>query len=557
MTIDCQTERLLPIASQPAEAEGMDPGVAARSAFEIQDLLCATRSQARVPGGAMRPLAWAAGGLLLLLTGCLATLVPPDVGDFYDPGAAERYPERNPVIVIPGFLSSRLVDVDSGAVIWGAVGGNYADPGTPEGARLIALSLRDEVPAEGDKRKIPSPNVRPDGVLDSFRIHALSVRLKPYYEILRALGEAGYRDEDLSREVDFGGEHLNSFQFAYDWRLDNAENARRLHGFILEKAAYCRTDRRRRGLPAGEIRFDLIAHSMGGLLTRYYLRYGPRPLPADGSLPELTWEGARHVERAILVAPPNGGALQAALNMIQGVRHAPALPFYDALLNGTFPSAYQLYPRARHGAVVDAGDRTRRLDLLDPELWEQAGWGLAARDKDQLLQWLLPEVDDAGERRRLALTYQRRMLQRADQFQRALDLPASPPAGTELFLLAGDSIETPSVLAVDPQSGEVEVVARGPGDGRVTRASALMDERAGGPAGPTAAERVSPVAWREVAFMSRKHSRMSGGRVFADRVAYWLLESSRADPRQRASVDHRYAAELEADAEDHDSPPGR
>ncbi len=464
-------------------------------------------------------LAWVAGAVLTL-TGCVATLVPTDFDDFYDPRAAERYPDRNPVIVIPGFLGSRLVDAESGAVIWGAVGGNYADPDTPQGARLIALSLRDGL--EGNKRKNLSPAIRPDGVLDRFRIRALALRLKPYHEILRALSEAGYRDEDLiRRDVDFGDRHLNSFQFAYDWRLDNAANARRLHEFILEKAAYCRSDRRRRGLPAGEVRFDLIAHSMGGLLARYYLRYGPQPLPADGSPPELTWEGARHVERAILVAPPNGGAVKAALNMIRGVRHAPGLPFYDALLNGTFPSAYQLFPRARQGAVVDARDRSRHLDLLDPELWQRAGWGLAARDREELLGWLLPEIEDASERRRLALAYQRRMLRLAAQFQRALDRPASPPAGTELFLIAGDSLKTPSVLAVDPESGAVEIVARDPGDGSVTRASAVM--------GPS-------VAWRELAFTSRRHSRMSGGKVFADRIAHWLLESPRPSRAPRIAA---------------------
>lgn len=465
----------------------------------------------------MRRLPWVAGVLwLVLLSGCLATLVPADFENFYDSAAAERFPGRNPVIVIPGFLGTRLVDDDSGAVIWGAVGGNYANPDTEIGARLIARSLRDDV---------PSPRVRPDGVLDSFRIKALSLRLKPYYEILRALGEAGYRDEDLARhDVDFAGEHLNSFQFAYDWRLDNSENARRLHDFILEKAAYCRQDRQRRGLPAREVRFDLIAHSMGGLLTRYYLRYGPQPLPEDGSPPTLTWEGARHVERVILVATPNGGAVKAALNMIRGVRHVPGLPFYDAMLNGTFPSAYQLFPRARHGTVVDARDPSQALDLLDPELWQQAGWGLAARDREELLAWLLPDIEDAEERRRLALAYQGRMLRRAGQFQRALDLPATPPHGTELFLLAGDSNDTAAVLAVDPESGTAEVIDRGPGDGSVTRASALMDERKD----QASAELISPIAWRETVFTSRKHTRMSGGRVFADRIGFWLLESPRA-----------------------------
>ena len=493
----------------------------------------------------MKPTLRVTGCLsLLLLTGCLATLVPPDFENFFDSEAAKRYPDRNPVIVIPGFLGTRLVDADSGTVIWGAVGGNFADPDTPEGSRLLALSLRDDV---------SSPNVQPGGVLDRFRFRVLSVRLKSYHEILHALGEAGYRDEDLSRRVDFGDERLNSFQFAYDWRLSNADNARRLHEFILEKAAYCRTDRQRRGLRVGEIRFDLIAHSMGGLLARYYLRYGPQPLPADGSLPELTWEGAHHVERAILVATPNAGAAQAALSMTRGVRHSPGLPHYDAMLNGTYPAPYQLLPRSRHGATVDARDPTRRLDLLDPDLWEQAGWGLANRDQEERLQWLLPDIGDANERRRLALAYQRKMLRHAGQFQRAMDVPASPPEGTELFLIAGTAEPTPSVLAIDPETGEVEVVGYSPGDGRVPRFNALMR----GPsetqmemepgvesleARPRDSEPEPPIAWRDTVFTARKHSRMSGGRVFADRVAYWLLELpreelSRGDDRRQAPAD--------------------
>ncbi|MEM7587569.1 MAG: hypothetical protein AAF560_29545 [Acidobacteriota bacterium] len=449
-----------------------------------------------------------------VLTGCLATLAPVDLDDFFDPAAAERFPERNPVIVIPGFLGSRLVDAESGRVVWGEVGGGYAAPDTPEGARVIARSLRDDV---------PSPDVRPDGVLDHLRFRKVSLRLRPYFKILHTLSAAGYRDEDLSRRLDddFEGQHLNSFQFDYDWRLDNAANARRLHAFIRDKTSYCRRQRQLHGQPEKAIRFDVIAHSMGGLLTRYYLRYGPQPLPEDGSLPELTWEGTRHIARVILVAPPNAGAIKPAVNLIEGVRHGPGFPFYDPLLNGTFPSGYQLLARSRDGAYVDARDPSRALeDFLDPELWERHGWGLAAPDKDTLLQWLLPDVSDHASRRQIALAYQRRMLRLADQFQRALDLPARPPAGTELFLLAGDTMPTPATLAVDPETGGVVVQGYGPGDGSVLRSSAMAT-----PA--SAADPQPAIRWRNIVFIDRKHSRMALDPVFADRVVYWLLEAKR------------------------------
>ncbi len=463
-----------------------------------------------------------AGATAVLLTGCLATLTPVDLRDFFDPVAAKRFPERNPVIVIPGFLGSRLVDAESGRVVWGEVGGHYAAPSTPEGARIIARSMRDDV---------ASPNVQPDGVLDHFRFRHVSLRLRPYFKILRTLSAAGYRDEDLSRRLgdDFDGQDLNSFQFDYDWRLDNAANAQRLHAFIREKTNYCRQQHQLNDEPEQEIRFDIIAHSMGGLLTRYYLRYGPQPLPADGSLPELTWEGARHIGRVILVAPPNAGSVKAALNMIEGVRHAPGFPFYDALLNGTFPSGYQLFPRARHDAYVDAEDPSRNAgSLLDPDLWERHDWGLAARDKDTMLQWLLPDVPAAEARRRIALDYQHRMLRLADQFQRALDLPATPPEGTDIFLIAGDSMPTPATLAIDAETGEVEILTYDRGDGSVLRSSALLhQELAATPSDGVAIRPVSPIAFKATVFIPRKHSRMSLDPIFADRVVYWLLEAKR------------------------------
>lgn len=102
-------------------------------------------------------------------------------------------------------------------------------------------------------------------------------------------------------------------------------------------------------------------------------------------------------------------------------------------------------------------------------------WGLASPDQDRVLQVLLPDAD-ATERRRIALAYQRRCLEQARQFQQAVDLPASPPPGTELYLIAGDAVPTAAVVAIDLDSGEIEIVAQGPGDGTVLRSSALMDE---------------------------------------------------------------------------------
>ena len=108
--------------------------------------------------------------------------------------------------------------------------------------------------------------------------------------------------------------------------------------------------------------------------------------------------------------------------------------------------------------------------------------------------------------------------------------PATPPPGTSLYLAAGDSEPTEAVLAVDLETGELEALAREPGDGVVTRSSALLDERAG-------AERAgrpwrpgieTPIAWDRVGFVFADHLAMTRDPSFTDNLLFLLLE----DPRE-------------------------
>jgi pimeloyl-ACP methyl ester carboxylesterase len=368
----------------------------------------------------------------------------------------------------------------------------------------------------------------PAGVLDSFRVSLLGLPIeqRAYINILQSLGAGGYRDEEIGRAaIDYGGGHFTCFQFPYDWRRDNIENARKLHEFILEKKAYVESVMRKElGIENPVAKFDIVAHSMGGLVTRYYLRYGAQDLREDGSPPELTWAGAEHVERAILVGTPNAGSVYALIQLIEGIRFAPLLPSYGPGILGTMTAIYELMPRARHGALVDLEDRSVKLDPFDPALWERLGWGLASPRNDEELKALLPEAPDAAARRRIALDHLRKCLERARGFNEALDRPARPPEGLELCLFAGDAVPTPAVLGVDQKTGAVRVLETAPGDGTVPRTSALMDERVGSEWRPSL---VSPVDWSRVTFLFTDHLGMTGDPAFTDNVLYLLLE----DPR--------------------------
>ncbi len=452
----------------------------------------------------------------MLLRGTTRTDI--DLGALYDASAQRHGPDRNPVVVIHGIGGSRLVDGATGTVAWGAFAGDYADPRGPAGARLLALPMREGIPL-GDLRD----GVASDGAIAAFpfRLAGVPLQHRIYADILQALGVGGYRGE-VADDVDYGDDHVTCFEFHYDWRRDNVENARRLHAFLLEKRAFVQAEYEARyGTANADVRFDLVAHSMGALVARYYLRYGAADLPAaPDSVPPVTWAGADLVERAVFVSPPNAGSAAAFVQLVEGRAHGPSLPEYPPVILGTFPSWYQLIPRGRHGALLVDGRPVE--DLLDPVLWERMGWGLLDPDGDRVLQWLLPTATTRAERRRIALDHLRKGLARAGQFQRALDTPARPPDGLSLYLFAGDAISTPAVLAAEAGGG-VRVAERGPGDNAVLRTSALLDERVGG---GRDARVDSPIGWRQVVFLPSDHKAITSSRTFTDNLLYILLDAS-------------------------------
>lgn len=472
---------------------------------------------------------WAGLIALLWLCGCADhERKGPELRVLYEPAAQTEGPDRNPIIVIPGILGSRLVEAGTGRIVWGAFDSGYADPKDPADAHLIALPLDSE---EQDGV------VKADGVLDrlSVRLAGVAFDIQAYVGILSTLGVGGYRDQALGlNAIDYGNNHFTCFQFPYDWRRDNVENAKRLKAFIDEKRAYVQAEYKKRfGMDHAPVKFDLVAHSMGGLLARYFLMYGTADLPADGSLPELTWAGARDIERAILVATPNAGAVDALRQLVGGKSIGPFLPYYPPALLGTFPSVYQLLPRPEHGHVVwdnATGEPVR--DLLDPALWQRLGWGLAAPDQEAVLATLMPTITDPTLRRRLALEAQARALTQARRFMAALDRPAVPPDGLSLGLVAGDAKPTPNRLSVSRRDGTIEVTDSAPGDGTVLRSSALGDQRLAGAWQPRLA---SPVAWSSTLFLFSDHIGLTRDPVFTDNVLYWLLEEPR-DRRARSGA---------------------
>ncbi len=446
----------------------------------------------------------------------------PNLGGLYTDLAKEDDPNRNPVIVIPGVLGSTLVDSESGIVAWGEIGRGLENPKKEDEIRLIALPIH-----EGKIFQELKDNLVAENALKSIKIttYGITVEVNTYSDILGSLGVGGFLNENYgeSKTIDYGDRNYTSFQFAYDWRRDLVEAAKQLHEYILEKRTYVQKEiAKRHGIENKDVKFNIIAHSMGGLVVRYYLLYGTADLPDDGSPPPLTWEGSRYIEQVVLIGTPNGGSIDSFRHLVEGTHLAPGLPSFDAAILGTMPAIYQLLPRARHGHLISGSDTNQEyLDPHDPGLWEQMGWGLVNPELDPTLQILLPDIKDRETRLRIAVDQLRKSLKRARSFANALDVPAKPPRGLSLHLIAGDAVDTTDVIKVNTKTGELETYKYGPGDGKVLRSSALMDERTGS---GLKGRLITPIHWASVLFLFSDHLGLTKDPVFTDNILYTLLE---------------------------------
>ena len=451
----------------------------------------------------------------------------PHLGQLYSRSASHHDGHRNPVILIPGILGSRLRDTDTDRVVWGSFGLGNFNPVKATDAALLALPMQPSVPLRNLRDHDTPDSIIGDAQISLFGI---PIQVEAYHGVLETMGVGGFRNDSGNQatldSVAYGDDHFTCFEFHYDWRRDNAENAAMLSQFMREKAAYVRAVRAERYGVIGEpVRFDIVAHSMGGLIARYYMRYGEQQPGDDGSLPKLTWEGAANVEMLIQAGTPNAGSPQVVQDLVNGKKLAPFLPKYSAAILGTMPSTYQLMPRPRHAAVV-CDDNCQTVDLYDVRTWQRHGWGLLDPAQDGELQKLLPHVQTRQERYAIAYDHVAKSLLRAKQFHLALDQPASPPAGTSMYLIAGDSIDTTARLGVDPETGRLSELEDAPGDGTVLRTSALMDERLsiGVPWQPRL---ISPIDWRHSTFVFANHEGLTSDPEFTDNVLNLLLEHPR------------------------------
>ena len=113
-------------------------------------------------------------GLSILLSdGCRSKVDLPDLDGLYSEVAQLVGPGRNPVIVIPGILGLRLVDLQSGRVAWAAFAGDYVNPETDDGACLASLPMQ-----QSRALRQLSDGMVPDGAMGRLKVRLLLLSIE-------------------------------------------------------------------------------------------------------------------------------------------------------------------------------------------------------------------------------------------------------------------------------------------------------------------------------------------------------------------------------------------
>ncbi len=357
--------------------------------------------------------------------------------------------EVSPTVVVPGILGSRLVRPD-GTETWLNLANAF-------GHHDLRLPLR--LPL-GESRDL----LRPSGLLGVDTALPRVFGFTEYADLVHLLEGAGFRPDSRNGVPSY---HV----FAYDWRRDLVESARVL-GDTLDALADAMGD------PLA--RFNLIGHSMGGLVARYYLRYGGAE-PSE-NLP-VTWAGARRVRGLALVATPNGGSIPSLNAVLQGERVGLSYTTLAAPVIARMPSIYQLFPPAGTRPLLDRRGERLDADLHDVSTWKRFGWGPFApsRERHRITDGD-PTASDAER------AFLEEALGRAAAFHRALGREPETPCPARVVVLGGDCLPTLARAIVADLPGlppRLEPVTRlesewmfEAGDGRVTRASVLASHLA-------------------------------------------------------------------------------
>lgn len=421
--------------------------------------------------------------LALLASSCMRPRpsAQPNLSQVLRP--AKELAGKTPIIVIPGMLGSRLENSSTGKKVWPRAHPNEEALQLPISPDL--KKNRDDVVAtelvEATKAGLPIPEIKVyEDLIETLTVHA------------------GYKRGNIDAPA-ADGDRDTVYLFAYDWRRDNVETAQRLG----EKIAHLKQK-----LQRPDLRFNIIAHSMGGLVARYYLMYGGEDV-LDRPEAKVTWKGAGDINKLALVGAPNEGTMDALRALAEGfpIAEGSLGRFFgkvEAETAFTMPAAFQLLPHRGNQEFYDARLQPVSANLYELETWRRYRWSIYGPAQRRSITKRLQQRFGVDWRRHFdnyvaeREAYLKVVLERARLFSEALDKKADLATPLKVFIFAGDCERTLRAALIIEEKGEIKTIFKPskaklkgeglspslieaklyePGDGRITRRSALAVDR--------------------------------------------------------------------------------
>ena len=253
--------------------------------------------------------------------------------------AAGPHVLRDVVVVLPGILGSTLAR--EGRLLWAPSAGAALRAIATFGRSLRQLALPAGI---GDER--PDDGVEPVALMPD--LHVLpgvwSWNLG-YGKLLDGLRSRFHLVEASPADPE---RVPNLLPVAYDWRLSNRYNGRRLRRIVEPALERWRSQ----GGRFADAKLIFICHSMGGLVARWYIEM----------------EGGAEVTRKLLtLGTPYRGALNALDQLVNGIRKGIGpLSVSLTAFGRSLPALHQLLPE--YACVESAGELRKTTEIELPEL---------------------------------------------------------------------------------------------------------------------------------------------------------------------------------------------